>query len=116
MKSAPDVTDGVETPNGGSLHPAGSVWRPAADYKRKPGSWWTGRRVKLLRVIRTRGGDEYRKGRIVKVARKFGGLTLKGRNLHVTRVGYYGLMVDATPNDQAHTLRREPTNENAENK
>ena len=78
-----------------------SVWRPAADYERKPGAWWKGRRIRLERELRTVGGDVYRKGRVVKAARKYRGLTLEGRNLNITMVGFYGLSVDATPNDQA---------------
>ena len=78
----------------------GSAWRPAIEYASKPGAWWEGRRVRLLRDIRTRGGDLCRKRRIVKVDRKYGGLTLKGRKFFVTHVRYYGLEVDTTPNEK----------------
>lgn len=90
------------TPTRRSPASGGSVWQPAALYKRQPGTWWKGRRIKLDREIRTVGGDVFRKGRIVKVARKYRGLTLEGKNLHVSRVGLHGLSVDATPNAGTH--------------
>lgn len=71
-----------------------TLWQPATKHKRRSGTWWEGRRVRLDREIRTRGGDVYRKGRIVKVARKYGGLTLRGRQLYVTGVDYHKLSVD----------------------
>ena len=87
---------------GGSCAPAPcSAWRPAAEYKSNCEAWWKGRRVRLMRVLRTRGGAIYRKGRIVRVTRKLGGLTLEGRKMRATRVGYWGIDVDITPNDQA---------------
>lgn len=77
-----------------------SAWRPAAEYKTNSGEWWAGRRVRLLRDIRTRGGKLFRKRRIARVERKFGGLTLIGtKGLYVTRVGYWRIEVDTTPND-----------------
>ena len=79
------------------LFPA--AWRPAVEYKSNSGAWWFGRRVRLLRDIRTKGGKLFRKRRIARVTRKFGGLTLSGsKGLHVTRVGYWGIEVDTTPN------------------
>ena len=74
----------------------GVIWRPAVEYKTNCAKWWVGRRVRLMRNLTTRGGNTYRKGRIAKVSRKFGGLTLEGRNMRITRVGYWGIDVDTT--------------------
>lgn len=73
-----------------------TVWQSAVDHKRKPGIWWEGRRVRLVRTVRTRGGIVYNKGRVAKVTRKFGGLCLEGRQLLVWRVPYFKLEVDVT--------------------
>lgn len=73
-----------------------NTWEPAFLHKRKPGSWWKGRRVKLERPVRTKGGSIYRKGRIARVERKFGGLTLSAMGLYVTRVQYRNLTVEIT--------------------
>ena|ERR1017187_8069032 len=87
--------------NGQSELPATpcSVWLPATQFASKPGVWWEGKRVRLLRELRTRGGDLYRKRRIAVVKRKFGGLELHGRKLYVKRVRYFCLEVETTPND-----------------
>lgn len=72
------------------------MWRPASEYKSRQGAWWAGRRVRLLKTVTTNGGRIYRKGRLATVRGKFGGLSLEGRQLSVTRVGYHSLEVTIT--------------------
>lgn len=69
-------------------------WQPAFDHRRKVGRWWIGRRVRLTYPVITHSGIGYRKGRIARVTRKFGGLTLSGRKLFIRKVGYYYLEVE----------------------
>lgn len=47
------------------------------EYERRPESWWINRRVRADVDITTKGGVVFRKGRIAKITRKYGGFAIR---------------------------------------
>ncbi len=69
------------------------MWVPALGLVNRTASFWVGKKVRLLTKVRTQGGIVYRKGRTATVTQKRRGLSLKGKNLSVTRCPYFRLAV-----------------------